>query len=260
MKYKHITLTIKEKVACLVFSRPEVYNAINNEFLEELIDATSRVSSDDQLGALIITGKGKAFCSGGDISTFAGGDGTSNLEILLSSFYTWIYRIVNMDKPVIAGVNGYAYGAGFSVALFCDLIIAAEEARFSLSFVNVGAVPDGGAAYFLPRIIGLPYAKELAFTGGQINAQEAKELRIINKVVPGEKLLEESMSLAQKLASGPRLAHGYAKRLFNQTINLSLEDFLEQERLAQINCFKTDDHHEAVRAFLEKRKPQFKGR
>jgi len=163
-------------------------------------------------------------------------------------------------KPVIAAVNGYAVGAGFSLALLCDLIIAADTAKFGMAFIKVGAVPDCGALYFLPRLVGLPKAKELVFTGANIDAAEAYRIGIVNRVVPAAELLPEALRLGQQLADGPAVALALAKEILNASSSLSLEQVMELEIYAQSLCFQTEDHKEGVIAFLEKRKPVFKGR
>ncbi len=260
MTYETLNYTVKGKVALIQLNRPESMNALEDKLMAELMYVTNVVEKEEDIGAVVLTGSGKAFCAGGDLRRLE--EGFSPLEgyDYIKDFHPWLIKFSRLEKPVIAAVNGFAVGAGFCISLSCDIVLASKEAIFAQSFVNVGLIPDLGGLYFLPRLVGLQKAKELVFTGEKISAEEAKELGIVNKILPGDQLLGEAEALAQKLAKGPRVAHRLAKQIINQSLELSLEELLSLEANAQSLCFQTEDHSEAVKAFLEKRKPVFKGK
>jgi enoyl-CoA hydratase/carnithine racemase len=217
---------------------------------------------DDEVRAVVVTGAGDTFCSGGDIRDMAEG----KLKSWAMKNFLWegVHRLVltleDMDKPVIAAVNGAAMGAGMDMAIMCDLRVGSDRARFSESYINMGVVPGDGGTYFLPRLVGLSKALELLFTGDILSAQEALNLGILNKVVPHERLMEETMLLAEKIAAKPPLAVRMTKRAVYQSLSGSLRMHLDYIS-SQISLLtETGDHMEAARAFLEKRKPVFKGR
>lgn len=260
MSYKHISLEFTEDdYAIITLKSPQTRNSLHSEMLNELTDSVNVVASHRETGALVLTGEGKAFCSGGDLREMEKGLEPLEGYLVVKKFYPFLLRLTNLEIPVIAAVNGYAVGAGFNIALACDIIYASEEAIFSQGFVLVGLTPDMGGTYYLPRIIGLPRAKELIFTGKQISAAEAFSMGLVNKVLPPDKLMKEALNLAASLARGPRVALKLAKQMLNSSYNLSLEEALEYEAFAQGLCFQTADHKEGARAFLEKRKPKFKG-
>lgn len=239
-------------------NRPQARNALEHGLREELKAALAAWAEDPQVRAVIITGRGAAFCAGGDLKSlgrFRPAEGRQRVQLT----HRLIATIRAMDKPVLAAVNGPAFGAGWSLVLACDLAIAAEEARFCQSFTRVGLIPDNGALYFLPRLVGLARAKELAMTGRIVEATEALELGLVNQVVPQQELLPTALALAQELAAGPPVALGYLKHLANRSFELDLASFLEQELLAQDICMATDDHREGVEAFFSKRRPNFGG-
>lgn len=260
MDYENIIYTMEKRIATIQFNRPDIMNATVDKIIEELKDATLKAASDGQVGALIITGSGKAFSAGGDVEKIQKGFNVLDGKEFLSGSHPWLMQFAQMEKPVIAAVNGFCFGSGFSIALACDFIFAAEEAKFSQAFINLGLVPDMGSMYFLPRLVGLSRAKELIFTGKPLSASEAFEMGIVNRVVAGDQLMSTVKEFAEKLVSGPRVAIKFAKKLLNLSSNINLEEMLEYESYAQSVLFQTEDHREAARAFLEKRPPVFNGR
>ncbi|MDW7740126.1 MAG: enoyl-CoA hydratase [Bacillota bacterium] len=258
--YENILCEKNGRVLLIRLNRPEIMNALEEALAKDLVDAVRIAADDDQIGAVVITGTGKVFSSGGDLGKLMQGFELLEGRQWLKDGYRQILELSRIKKPVLAAVNGYAVGAGFSLALMCDLIIASESSRFGMAFIKVGAIPDCGALYFLPRLVGLQKAKELVFTGENIDAAEAVRIGIVNRIYPEEKLLDETIVLAQKLADGPSVALAQAKEILNASSNLSLEAVMELEIYAQSFCFQTEDHREGVIAFLEKRKPEFKGK
>jgi len=222
----------------------------------------NEVGRDSEIRSVVLKGEGNAFSAGGDIKeieSFPPGD-VSEFQDFMMVVKKTVLDLHSLEKPVIAAVNGVAYGAGFSLALACDVILASEKARFCQVFVHVGLAPDAGSTYFLPRMIGTPRTFPLIFSGEPIGAQEALSLGLISKVVPGEKLEEEAMTLAKKLAQGPTRAMGLAKRLVYTGLGKSLSDQLDEEANVQTICRLTGDHGEGLRAFKEKRSPRFQGK
>lgn len=207
-----------------------------------------------------MTGSGRAFCAGGDISTMQAGAGPFAGRERLKKVHGIITGLLRMEKPVIAAVNGYAVGAGCNLALACDIIIAAESAKFGQAFVNIGLVTDMGGAYLLPRAVGLHKAKELCFTGQNIEAREAERIGLVNRVVPDAELESTVKALAGKLAKAPTKAIALAKELLNKSFETNLYALLEFESFAQSTAFQTEDFKEGAAAFLEKREPHFQGR
>lgn len=262
MDLKYLNLDINEQgVAQLTLQSPQTRNSLHLEMVKELTEVMDYINSRDDIGSMIVTGEGKAFSSGGDLREMY----QKKMEIdeayeMVKSYYPFLEKLTHMPFPVIAAVNGAAVGAGFNIALACDMIYASTEAFFSQAFVLVGLTPDMGGTYYLPRIIGLHRAKELVFTGKQLSAQEALEMGIINKVLEPEKLMPEVQALATQLATGPKVALKLAKNLLNSSHKRDLNEALEVEALCQATCFQTEDHWEGAGAFLEKRKPHFKGR
>ncbi|MBX6378954.1 MAG: enoyl-CoA hydratase/isomerase family protein, partial [Clostridia bacterium] len=208
------------------------------------------------------TGARRAFCAGGDVATMgpAAPEAFYGYDRMRRTVHPWLTALWESDKPVIAMVNGVAAGGGCSLALAADVALASDRARFSQAFVRVGAVPDIGGMFFLPRAVGLSRAKELMFTGRLIDAAEAERIGLVTRVVPHERLAEETYGLARRLAEGPARAIGLTKRILHRTVNADLAEVLEYEAYAQSLCFLTEDHREGVQAFLEKRPARFRGR
>lgn len=262
MNYEHIILERKENIATLTLNRPKRLNAMNERMIEELESAMIEVNQDRDVRVLVLTGAGRAFCSGadvGDMAKAAAGD-AMDVRGWTQKAHNIILNITDLEKPVIAKVNGVAVGIGCSLALSADMIIASDNAQFSLIFSQIGLIPDGGSSFHLPRLVGLSKAKELIFTARKIDANEAERIGLINKVIKAEKLDSEVDKLAKQLAEGPTVAFGLAKKIMNKGLNMNLSSVLEYEASGQALAGTTEDAQEGVMAFLEKRKPKFKGR
>ena len=245
-------------VVTLTMNRPEKKNAMNSAMFEELLAVFREVDASTTDRVLVITGAGDAFCSGADLAD-RGSDTRHPLQRL-----HWVGNIAlalhRIPKPVIAKVNGVAVGAGMNLALGCDLIVASETARFSEIFVRRGLSIDFGGSWVLPRLIGMHRAKELALLGEIISAKEAAELGLVNRVVPADQLDAVVGEWAARLAAGPPIALSMTKRLVSESFNVTMEEALEAEGLAQTVNNATEDAKEAIKAFLEKREPRFNGR
>jgi len=256
-----IKLTIENRVATVTLDRPDKKNALNVEMREGLVDAFQKLRFDDEVGAIIVTGAGDSFCSGGDVSKMdEKNDIRGYRENLQRMSHQYMRILHSIEKPVIAAVRGSCVGIGWSIALACDIVIAAETAKFSQRFRRVGLAPDGGAIWFLTRRIGTLRAKELVFSARFVDAKEALDLGLATRVVEDGKLMETAMDMAADLASAPTYALGLSKKLFNFAEGPSLEDFLELEVLVQPQLRAGFDHQEGVAAFKEKRDPKFRGR
>ena len=258
-----ITLDINDHVATITMNRPDVLNAFNDAFSPEFIDTLKRVQKDPDVRVVVITGSGRAFSSGQDLddlkAKYVPGHEPHLGADLKKRYDPWVKRIRQMDKPVIAAVNGVAAGAGCSLALACDMRIASEHAKFIEVFVNVGLVPDSGSTWVLPRLVGLGRAMDLCLTGRPVGAEEALAIGLVNAVVPADELAAATAKLAARLASLPGRALALTKRLLNQSFECTLQDQLAAEAFAQETAGLSKDHFEGVTAFLEKRTPAFKG-
>lgn len=250
-------------VRTLRLNRPDVLNSFNNDLLAALGKAVRDAERDKGVRCVVITGAGRGFSAGQDLADVADrykGDAPIELGNHLRDRYNPIIsKIRTMEKPVIAAVNGVAAGAGCSLALACDIRIAAESASFIEAFVNVGLVPDSGSTFFLPRLIGISQALEMAITGRKVKSDEAVQIGLVNRVVPDAELDAETQKLAQQLAALPPRAIGLTKRAMNRAWGVELGDQLDYEAMMQTTAGQTRDHREGVTAFLEKRKPNFTG-
>jgi 2-(1,2-epoxy-1,2-dihydrophenyl)acetyl-CoA isomerase len=252
-----------EGIATLVMNRPDRLNALNNELAAALNDALRRISEDDTVNVIVITGAGRAFCAGGDLGAIGKGrqtGATHDLEPLLRSGMQAVLKMRTMPQPVIAAVNGAAAGAGMNIALAADIRIAAEEATFGQNFAKVGLFPDYGGTYFLPQLVGPAKAAELFYTGDMVDAKTALALGIVNHVVPAAGLEAEVKALAQKIAQGPAVAIRAVKRALFGSEGKELAKALEHEVQEQIRCYLSEDCSEGIRAFFEKRHPKFQGK
>jgi 2-(1,2-epoxy-1,2-dihydrophenyl)acetyl-CoA isomerase len=263
MAYSYILYEKKDdRIVLITLNRPEKRNPLTPKLREELIEALKEAERDEQIDVIILTGAGKAFCAGGDIEKFAKRiqeeDQSKKRRTSIDRFGSWAVEIAKVDKPIIAAINGVAAGAGISIALLCDLRIASERAKFILAFARMGLVPDVGLTYLLPRTIGIGKALELFYTAGKLDAQEAYGIGLVNKIVPHEKLMEEALAMASQIAKGPRIALRLIKRAVYRELVSSLQEQTELEGLMQNICFSTEDHKEGVKAFLEKRAPNFR--
>jgi 2-(1,2-epoxy-1,2-dihydrophenyl)acetyl-CoA isomerase len=239
-------------------------NALSETMTHELIDALESLSDDAEVRALVLTGEGRGFCSGADLGGMADeyrGGGRARPSDLLDEGYAKIVRLLaEAPKPAIAAVNGVAAGAGLSVALACDLRIASETATFSMAFVRIGLVPDSGASYFLPRIVGSAAALELSVTGERIDAERALRIGLVSRLAAAEALQDDAATLAGRLAALPTKAIALTKRLLRDSASMTLDEALALESRVQDEATQTEDHREGVLAFLDKRTPEFRGR
>ncbi len=258
MSYKHVLVEKKDSIAGITLNELENLNALSLELRAELIDIFQKLPDEDDVNVVTITGNGKAFCAGGDIRTMAGVTPVAGRKRLKSG-QRLVRAMVDLEKPIIAVVNGVTAGAGVSLGLASDLVIASDKAKFHFSFVNIGLVPDWGQFYFLPLRVGMCRAKELMLTGGPIDAVEAARIGMINRAVPLENLYEEADKLAGRFAAGPGQAYAMIKCALNRWPS-SLEALLELESTMQAVGFSSEDLAEGRKAFLEKRKPVFKGK
>ncbi len=248
----------------LTLNRPDAYNAIDVPLVDALLDALIDCDEDASVRAVMITGVGKAFCAGGNLKAMkaeaeASGSAGPFLKKLTVSVHGAMSTIARMEKPVIAAVNGAAGGFGFSLALACDLVLAAENAIFTMAYTKAGLAPDGGSSFFLPRIVGPKRAYDLMVNNEVLSPAEAKDLGIVNQIMPGDNFAEEARAYCARLSEGPTLAFGAAKRLIASSPESSLETQMEHERRAIAACGGTEDFKEGVAAFVEKRTPDFKG-
>jgi 2-(1,2-epoxy-1,2-dihydrophenyl)acetyl-CoA isomerase len=252
---------VKDHVARITFNRPDAANALNMEMGLDLMHASIRASEDPAVRAVILTGAGKMFSGGGDLKSFAAQEDRlpGHLKEVALYLHAAISRFVRMDAPVIAAVNGSAGGAGMSLCLFADLVLAAESAKFTLAYTRAGLSPDGGSTYFLPRIVGVRRALELALTNRVLTAKEACEWGIVTRVVPDAELQAEAQTLAKSLAAGATRAFGAAKRLLHHSSAESLETQMELEAQAIADQARTADAREGIAAFIAKRAASFRG-
>jgi len=262
MKEHHVLYEAKEHVAVITLNRPEAKNAFSPEMIRLWREYLEEAKQDDAIRAIVVTGNGDTFCSGGDIRDMAEGKLKSwdMKKFLWDGVHRIVFALEDLDKPVIAAINGAAMGAGMDMAIMCDLRVCSEKAKLAESYIMMGLVPGDGGAYFLPRVAGLPKALELLLTGDVMSAEEALRLGIVNKVVSHDRLMAETMKLAEKIASRPPLAIRMTKRAVYQGLTSTLRSHLDYIS-SQISLLsETKDHQEAARAFLEKRKPKFEGK
>ena len=263
METKDLILEKDGPVAVLTLNRPDKMNAISADMRVAIPQALQEIQEDDSVRALILTGAGRGFCSGADVAVqaarAAGQVADTSRQTLLQLVGSFILAFEKVNKPVIAAVNGIAAGVGLTMTLTCDIRIASANARFSAIWVKRGLIADGGASLLLPLTVGMEKALELCFTGEVINAQEAERIRLVSRVVPAEELMTRAKELAQKIAANPPISVELAKRVMWEKVRNQLREQLIFESYAQGLCRTTQDQKEAVKAFMEKREPQFKG-
>ncbi len=257
-------LEVKDRIARITFSRPDTLNSLTFDVYRELRDCFGELERQPDVGAVVITGEGRGFCSGGDVNAIIGELFSRDMPGLVEftrMTCDLIKNIRSLRKPVIAAVNGIAAGAGSVIALASDIRIASANAKIAFLFVKVGlAGADMGAAYLLPKVVGLGRATELLYLGDSVDAATAERYGLFNKVVPPEKLTEEATAWAQRLATGPSFALGMTKELLNAELSQDLSNALDNEARAQAVCMLTKDFREAYEAFPAKRPAQFQGR
>lgn len=261
MSYETMTYEVVDSVAVITLNRPNDANALNQPMSEELFAVSVKAEHDPNVRAVLITANGKMFCAGGDLKHFseAGDEMAARLTNTATNLHAAVSHFNRMNAPVVIAVNGTAAGAGFSLAICGDYVFASEKAKFTMAYTAAGLSPDGSSTFFLAHLVGMRKAKELALTNRLLSADEAFNWGMVNKVVPAESLQEEAMGLAKKLAKGPTKSFGMTKRLILEACTESLETQMEAEGRGIAQCCMTPDGQEGVMAFLEKRKPDFKG-
>jgi 2-(1,2-epoxy-1,2-dihydrophenyl)acetyl-CoA isomerase len=261
MDYEVLIFRKEKGVAVITLNNPEIRNALSDKMMDELLLALDEIEKDDEIRAVVITGAGRAFSSGGNVSGMQRLTESATLaRDAVFRLSKLIMRITELEKPIIAAVNGAAVGAGCNLALAADIVVASEGAVFSEIFVRIGLLPDAGGMFILPRLVGVSNAKRLCFTGDMVNAAEAERMGLANKVVPAEQLEAEALGLAERLAQGPTKAIALTKRIINRSLSSDLAAVCEYEAQAQAILLQTEDFREGMQAFLEKREPKFKGR
>ena len=254
-----IQFEIKEGVGKITLNRPDKYHAFVREMALQLQDVLDKCNDDKAVRAILITATGKAFCSGQDLSEATDPNGPDLTQIVQEHYNPIIRKIRNIEKPIVAAVNGVAAGAGASIALCCDIVLACESATFIQAFSKIGLIPDSGGTFFLPRLIGMQKAAALMMTAEPVSAKDAEKMGLIYKVFSDDSFEQESWQLVSKLAGMPTKGLGLTKRLLNASYSNNLEEQLDMEDQCQAIAGKTTDYKEGVQAFLEKRKPNFKG-
>jgi len=257
--YDTILFNVNEGIATLTLNRPEVFNAFNEQQSYDVMDALKKIEKDKSIRVLILTGAGKAFCSGQDLKSISGMKERSLAESLHKRYNPMIRAMRNLPIPIICKLNGVAAGAGASMVLACDMVVASETASIIEVFVNVGLVLDSGSSYFLPRLVGSARAFELATMGGKVSAQQAFDWGMINRVVNPEHLDEETLKIASYFQNAPTKAISLMKKMLNKSFHSDLDTMLEYETYCQEIAGRSNDNKEGITAFNEKRKPQFKG-
>ena len=258
--FEYLKYELEDGVATITLNRPDVYNAFNDGLSYELQDALKQATRDELVRVVVITGEGKAFCSGQDLKDSSKQENKSFMDSLHKRYNPIIRAMRNMPKPIIARLNGVAAGAGCSLALACDLVVAAEESMLVEVFVNIGLVLDSGSSYFLPRLVGSAKAFEMSTMGTRIKGKEAFEMGLVNKVVPLAELDGAVKEYTDFYKQAPTKAIGLMKKMLNKAGNSSLDEMLDYEAYCQEIAGSSEDYKEGVNAFLEKRKAEFKGK
>ncbi len=257
--FRNIGFSVEDGVAKIVLNRPDAGNALNPELTRELLEAATRCDSNPDVRAVMITGTGRMFCAGGDLKAFAQYE--TEMQIRLKALADDLHRAIStfarMAAPIVIAVNGTAAGAGFSLALIGDIVIASDKAKFTMAYTAAGLSPDGSSSYYLPRVVGLRRAQELYLTNRVLTAGEAAEWGVVTRVVPDAELAAEAEAMARKLAKGPREANAVVKKLLMITDRNGLEEQMEIEGRDIARMASLPDGREGIRAFIEKRPPVF---
>ena len=263
MGYEQLIVDVQEGVAIVRMNNPARLNALSLTMSAELLEALRGLGEDERVRALVLTGEGRGFSAGADLSglqePYLKGERPKLSLFLKEGYNRLIPLLTETPKPVVAAINGVVAGAGVSLALACDYRVASEDASFSMAFVRIGLIPDAGSSYLLPRTVGAARALELAVLSEKVTAERALEIGLVNRVVPAEKLMDEARELCRGLAGRPTAAIGLTKRMFQEASRLSLRETLDREAEVQDEAAATNDHLEGVLAFLEKREPVFTG-
>lgn len=257
---EHILFSVENAVGRITFNRPQVFNSMHHPMRQEILKALSVCGEDSGIRAVLITGSGKAFCAGEDLQEVVDPNGPSLTEIIATGYNPIVLKIRNLEKPVVAAVNGVAAGAGANIALACDIAVAAAAASFTQAFSKIGLIPDSGGTWTLPRLVGMQRAAALMMLSDKISASEAAAMGMIWKVFPDETFAEDSLQLAETLAQMPTKGLAYTKQALNRTFSNDFHEQLDWEDKLQTAAGQTRDYREGVAAFLEKRKPVFEGR
>ena len=255
----HIEINIEDQVCIIKLNRPEVFNSFNKEMAFELQGILDNCEKNSAVRSILLTGEGKAFCAGQDLQELTAPDGPKLSDIVSEHYNPIINRIRSIEKPIVCAVNGVAAGAGANIALACDITIAGESVAFIQAFSKIGLIPDSGGTFFLPRSIGMQKATALMMLADKVMAADAEKMGMIYKVCADESLMEETLKVAKKLAALPTIGLGLTKRALNKSMTNDLTAQLALEDKLQTAAGKTYDYNEGVAAFLEKRKPKFKG-
>lgn len=258
---KHISTSLENSILTITLDRPDKLNSVIEPMALEVQDALSQAKENDEVRCVLLTGNGKAFCAGQDLPEVVDkGDDYKLGDTVRKSYNPIIKGIRHLEKPVVCAVNGTAAGAGANLAFACDIVLASEEAVFVQSFSKIGLIPDSGGTFLLPRLVGLQRANAMYLLDDKISPEKAEEIGLIYKAVDAENLMEEASSICQKMAKMPTKGFGLYKRAINQSLSNNLDEHLELEADLQTEAGNTDDYHEGVQAFLEKRKPEFEGK
>ena len=257
MPYEMILAETRGRVGLVTLNRPQVMNALNNQLMRELMDALEAFDKNDGIGAMVITGNEKAFAAGADIKEMA----DKTIQQMMDTDHIAVFgRIRTIQKPVIAAVSGWALGGGCEVALSCDMIVASESAKFGQPEINIGVIPGAGGTQRLTHAVGKAIAMEMILNDRRLTAQEAYQFGLVNRVVPVEEYLEAALKLAEEIASRAPMAVRDAKKMINQSYERFLADGLAEEKQVFYNLFASEDQKEGMKAFTEKRKPEWKGK
>ncbi len=256
----YILSQLQDKVMVITLNRADKFNSFNREMALELQSVLDKAEADENVRAIVLTGTGKAFCAGQDLAEAIDPNGPGIAKIVEEHYNPIILRLRKIEKPIIAAVNGVAAGAGANIALACDIVTATNSASFIQAFSKIGLIPDSGGTFFLPRLVGFQRATALMMTGDKVMATEAQQMGMIYKVFADDTFMQDVMNFANTLANMPTKAMGLTKRLLNESVCNTHDNQLAREGIIQVDAASTLDYAEGVNAFLEKRKPEFRGK